>query len=87
MPQNLTGVEVDVIEPFPLESPRLPDHDLRMARNAPIVAREPISSDFTSPVAGDGDNLVMKDKDSLPPLPTSSPPKSETSKVRPLRSF
>jgi hypothetical protein len=86
-PRNLAEADLDVREPFPTNSPGLPDHALPKVRNMQKVAREPMSSGFTSPVAAAGGDLVMVDDEaSLLPLPTSSPTKSEESMVSPSSS-
>lgn len=71
-PRGLAEVDLDVREPFPVESPGLPDCDFDKGRRVQSVTREPISSGFTSPVAGIAGDVVMEDEDPLPPLPTST---------------
>ena len=85
MPQGLAEGGLDVREPFPVESPGLPDHDLTK-KHTRAVAQEPMSSGFTSPVAADMNDAVSDTAASLPLLPASGSTKSDQPTVSPLAS-
>ncbi|ERF71912.1 hypothetical protein EPUS_08228 [Endocarpon pusillum Z07020] len=85
VPQGLADADLDVREPFPVESPGLPDHDL-VKKHTRAVAQEPISSGFTSPVAAEMNDAVMETTASLPLLPIFSSTKSDQPTASPLAS-
>ncbi|KAF7508903.1 hypothetical protein GJ744_008612 [Endocarpon pusillum] len=83
VPQGLADADLDVREPFPVESPGLPDHDL-VKKHTRVVAQEPMSSGFTSPVAAELNDAVMETAASLPLIPTSRSTRSDQHTVSPL---
>ncbi len=86
MPPGLAEAELDVREPFPVESPGLPEHDLTERKHIRAVAQEPMSSGFTSPVPAELNNAVMESTTSLHAVPASSSTKSDQATVSPLAS-
>ena len=84
VPQGLAEADLDVREPFPAESPGLPDHDFAASGRTEPVEREPMSSGFTSPVAAEEADVVMGNDASPTRGPTSSSSNNEKPTASPL---
>lgn len=87
VPQGLAEVDLDVREPFPTESPGLPEHNIIAGGHRHIGVQEPISSGFTSPVVVKKSDLAMENDASLPPILKSSSSRSERLTTSDLPSF